>query len=118
MVGRAHTPEHELLALWGMLYFANILLLQKIAIYGDLKIIIEIAYGKNALLISNLNNWLDCIMMLKESFVEISFTHVYKQWNIVADALSKKGLSGALDIIHFKWRVGDANLEEGEIVIC
>jgi ribonuclease HI len=81
----------ELLGAWALLTLANRLSLQSIHIMGDSKIIIDWLRGKGRLQVISLDCWKDRITALITSFQKISFDHVYREENQVADSPFKAG---------------------------
>ena len=64
---------------------------QLIQVFGDSKLPIEWAMGSHRCNILRLSPILDKIFLLKCHFDYISFTHVYRERNTIADGLSKEG---------------------------
>ena len=62
-----------------------------IQVYGDSKIVIDWAMGSTRCNILQLSPILEEIFILKSNFDYISFTHVYRERNSIADGLSKEG---------------------------
>lgn len=61
-------------------------------IFGDSKIIINWENGFQRCHIIRLMPLLEEVMLLKQHFDYISFTHVYRERNIIVDKLSKEGV--------------------------
>jgi hypothetical protein len=54
-----------------------------------------------------LDQWKRRIMCLKEEFVYISFSHIYRVHNLVVDKLSKKVVGLPFDILYYQiWKNG------------
>ena len=62
-------------------------------VYGDSQVIINWAKGSTALSPPELVHWCRETKKLISSFQDLSFTHVYREYNRTADRLSKKALS-------------------------
>ena len=62
-------------------------------VYGDSQIIINWAKGSTALSPSELVHWCRETKNLASSFQDLSFSHIYREHNKIADRLSKKALS-------------------------
>lgn len=54
-----------------------------------------------------LSHWMDRIYILRYSFPAISFHHVYREKNTVADRLSKKGLEVGIGEMHYQLHILD-----------
>ena len=92
----------EILALWGLMWFANHLRIDKISIFGDSKILID-HLNHEALINQNiLSPWLLRIETQRMNFSFISFIHIYREKNSQADRLSKLGLQGRFREIHYE----------------
>jgi ribonuclease HI len=66
--------------------------LDNIHIFGDSKVIIEWLNGRGNLNAYALLGWMNMIKALNKLFKNINFDHIYKEQNMIADALSKKAL--------------------------
>ena len=107
----------ECLALWGLLWFACELYLDKIWVCGDSKILIDHLNNKATLNPGTLSYWIERIHALKRSFYTISFTHVYREKNNEADRLSKKGLEGVFREMHYELINSNGSVASGKINI-
>lgn len=58
----------------------------------DSKIIIDWILGKSKLRVLNLHYWMVKVEDFCREFQAISFFHVFREFNLQADTLSKKGL--------------------------
>lgn len=96
----------ELVSLWGAMQVAHKFLhLKKINIFGDSLVVIKWINNEDDLCNMILEAWQQRTRKLKESFIEISFSHVYREYNTVAYFLSKKAISISsreLRILEFK----------------
>jgi hypothetical protein len=61
---------------------------------GDSKVTIDWINSKSNLNLIYLKYWKDKIRSLKDKFESIKFMHVHREFNKVADNLSKKALKG------------------------
>lgn len=107
----------ECLALWGLLLFACHLYLERIWVIGDSKVLIDHMNQKAAINLGSLAQWMDRITILKRSYSYISFHHVYREKNTVADSLSKKGLEGVFGEMHYQLVISNGQGAEGKILI-
>ena len=83
----------EVLALWGLMWWASHLCLDKIWIVGDSKVLIDHMNHKANINSGILSHWLHRIDRLRSVFTTISFHHIYREKNVIADRLSKWGLT-------------------------
>jgi ribonuclease HI len=88
---RTNTKE-ELLGVWALLTLASRLSILEIHVQGDSNIIIEWLKGKSHLQVATLECWKVRIGELIKLFQKITFSHVYREYNKVADNLSKYAL--------------------------
>jgi len=78
-------------------------------IFGDSKAILDWINGRSSIRNSTLLQWYQKICELKSFFGEISFQHIYREYNSKADLLSKEALSLGDGILMLK--------EEGDVVV-
>ena len=95
-VGRGTNTIFKLLALWGLLYFANKRHISRMYVYGDLKVIADWDLGIHTIHSIELLHWLGRVKGPFCSFYTLHFHHVYREDNSLADGLSKQaiGLGG------------------------
>lgn len=91
-VGRGSNTKTELLALWGLLFFANQRMITDLQILGDSKFIIDWALDKHQIHVINLDHWMNWDRTLKEQFRSLMFQHIYREFNREADDLSKQAM--------------------------
>jgi len=77
-------------------------------IVGDSKVVIDWYNQKADLQVMNLQLWKDRIKELGLSFTSIQIFHIHRQFNSVADVLSKEGLSSDVGLL----KVEEFNEEE------
>jgi len=82
----------KLLGLWGILLLASFFTIKKLIVVGDSKVTIDWIASKTILNLIYLNNWKERIKRLKDGFESINFMHIHRQFNKVADRLSKMAL--------------------------
>lgn len=92
----------KVLVLWGLFWFASQLFLDKIWIIGDSKVLIDHMNRKTSINLGSIAHWLERIELLKNSFLDITFRHVYRERNTVADRLLKKGVNGSFGIMYYQ----------------
>ena len=61
-------------------------------VQGDSKVIVEWALGKHSIHSLDLEHWLLRVKELLELFSSLTFHHVYREFNLLADDLSKKAI--------------------------
>jgi ribonuclease HI len=91
--GPGSNSKAKLMGAWATLFLSNLLVLPKIQILGDSKVIIDWLNEKSELRVSSLEGWKQRIQILRNTFESIQFYHIYREYNKEADALSKKALS-------------------------
>lgn len=89
-----------MLALWGLLWFSHHLHLDQLWIYGDSQVLIEHLNIGTSLNLGHLALWMDRINVLRRTFSNVSFSHIYREKNSQADRLSNQGLNGRFGEIH------------------
>jgi hypothetical protein len=71
-------------------------------IVGDSKVAIDWINDRSNLNLIYLASWKEQIRCLKEKFEEIKFMHVHREYNTVADKLSKKALNNPLGCFFYE----------------
>lgn len=66
---------------------------ESLKVVGDSFSVIEWLQGQNALQVPLLFHWMEYISMLRYSFCDISFLHIYWEQNMEANVQSKRGVS-------------------------
>jgi ribonuclease HI len=105
--GQGTNNRAELLGVWALLTLASRLSIYSILVQGDSKIIIDWLKEKGRLQVVKLECWKLRIKNLIGLFQPISFTHVYREDNEVADRLSKQALLKDPKKIYYFQCVGD-----------
>jgi ribonuclease HI len=90
--GTGNNIKAELLGLWGLLYLATHFSIKNLMVAGDSKVTIDWISDKAKLEIIYLSHWKDMISNLKQGFETLNFMHIHRQFNKIADSLSKKAL--------------------------
>jgi hypothetical protein len=94
---------------WASLWLAEYLLLSDLHLLGDSKVVIDWLKKEGILHVSTLEGWRARISKLTESFCNITFQHIYKNFNIEADTLSKQALEDTEGNLYYqKWTNGAA----------
>ena len=92
-IGRDTNNKAYLSALWETMKLASDKHNTRLHIYGDSKTIIDWEIGKNNIRSPHLHNLLKEIRDLQPTFETVLFSHVYREFNIEADTMSKKALA-------------------------
>lgn len=105
----------ELLALWCVLKCANIFGLVNLKVFGDSRVTIKWAAGEFDLNVLALNQW--CLQVKEEigQHDYISFNHIYREHNELADSLSKQALLGPEGTLFWEEWMDSYMLEHGEV---
>ena len=107
--GQSTNTRFELLALWALLVISKDFGLPSLHVCGDSTAIINWVNGRAALTALNLDGWCQNIENMESSFL-LDFHHVYREYNVKADGLSKEALSLASSLLHY------TEFTEGECV--
>lgn len=100
--GKGTNTKSELLALWGLLYFASMKKIKDLQVLGDSKVIIDWALDKHNIHILELDPWLVRVKSLVSQFRELKFLHIYRAYNMEAVDLSKKAISAGNGLIFWE----------------
>ena len=92
-VGYGTNTKAELLSLWALLHTSHMMGIPLVHVFGDSQVIINWARGSTALSLPKLVHWCRETKLLASSFHGLSFSHIYREHNMIADCLSKKALS-------------------------
>ena len=92
-VGYGTNTKAELLSLWDLLLSSQMMGIPLSHLFSDLQVIINWAKGSTALSPPNLFHWCRETKKLIISFLDLLFTHIYREHNRIADRLSKIALS-------------------------
>ena len=105
--GPGTNNKAKIMALWGGLLAACNLKLIKMHIYGDSKLIIESITGRQHLNIPDLQGWLRRTLHLWHRLGNPPISHIYRDNNMRADGLSKRGVNavfGFMQVEHYRDR--------------
>ena len=97
--GQSTNTRSELLALWALLVISKKIGLPFLHVRGDSTTIINWINGRVSLSALNLDAWCQNIRELESSFLHLDFLHVYREFNVKADGLSKEALSLASGLL-------------------
>ena len=90
--GLSTNMRAKLLALWDLLSIAKDIGFPYLHIFGDSSVIINWAKDESTLAIVNLEAWCNNTKKMISSFTSVDFSHVYREYNMRADLLSKDGM--------------------------
>ena len=85
----------ELMGLWALLHSSHMMGLPLSHIFGDSQVIVNWAKGLTALSPPDLFHWCRETKTLSNSFQDLSYIHIYREHNRIADRLSKTALTFA-----------------------
>jgi len=91
--GNGSNTRTELLALWSLLRTVILMGLPIKMIFGDSMVVISWVKRRSALNIPTLKHWCDEIFAMLHFVPSVTFNHIFREHNILADELSKKALS-------------------------
>ena len=111
--GFSTNTRAELLALWSILRVCFLMGLPIQMILGDSMVIISWVNGLAALEISSLKHWCDDIIKMRLLYPLVTFNHIYREHNSLADSLSKLTLNMEVGSGHFTESLDGQIIEEG-----
>jgi hypothetical protein len=80
------------LGVWATLMLASHLSFHRLQVLGDSKVVIDWLSNRGRLQSSTIEGWKSRIKDLIKSFHAISFEHIYREFNVEVDHLSKLAL--------------------------
>ena len=92
-VGTSTNTKAELIALWELLHISQTMGIPTLNIFGDSIVIISWVKGTSALRPPALSHWCMDTKRLTTCFHHLSFSHIFREHNQLADQLSKSSLS-------------------------
>ena len=101
-VGQGTNTKAELLSLWALLLTSQMMGIPLSHVYGYSLVIINWVKGSTALSPTDLVHWCRETKKLFTSFQALSFTHIYREHNRLADRLSKDALMFSQGIGKYK----------------
>ena len=90
--GDSTNTRAELLALWSVLSICILLGLPLQMIMGDSKVIISWVNRLSSLNLPHLKHWCEEILSMAKHFPMVTYNHIYREHNRMADDLSKRAL--------------------------
>jgi ribonuclease HI len=116
-VGLGTSTKAKLQGLWSLLFFAKGCHIQDLTVAGDSQVIIDWLNGKSQLEALNLRVWKEKIQALKSHFRCLQGFHVHRQFNNMADSLSKLALKEQPGWLHFEEIYKNSQINRGQIFI-
>lgn len=98
--GPGSNNKAEIMALWGGLYAASNLQLQNPHFYGDSRIVIDWITHRSVMQTPVLQGWSQRIQRIWHNMNCPPITHIYRESNTRADALSKRGVNAVFGDMH------------------
>ena len=111
--GKGSNRWAKLLALWGILLFAQHRHFALHVIMGDSSTIIDWVLKTHTLNSIFLTYWLEHTRLLIDSSLPFQCGHIYREFNVQADTLSKQGLTVCLGKIFWKEVIKDCVVDDG-----
>jgi hypothetical protein len=103
--------------LWSLLNFALRFHIEDLMVVGYSKVVLDWFVGKSQLNVLNLQPWLKKVLELKQSFRWIQCFHVHRQFNSMADSLSKQALGKEQGWLFFEEVLKDLVISSGSFYI-
>ena len=100
-VGNCTNTKAELVGLWALLHTAQMMGIPTLNIFGDSFVIVNWAKGTATLSPPEFHHLCRETRKLCTRFLELSFSHIYREHNQLADRLSKSALSLAPGICSY-----------------
>jgi len=107
----------EIIALWLCLHWAKQLGITDIRIMGDSKVVIDWFNHTADLHSILLLHWCRTIRTIQSHFSCVTVQHTYRENNMIADRLSKRGLGGQVGLLQFEELMGTTVIRRGHIML-
>jgi ribonuclease HI len=115
--GKGNNMKVEIMGLWGLLHLAQRLSIKKLMVVGDSKVTIDWINDCSNMNLMYLHSWKDRIKILKEKFEDIQFMHIHREFNTVADRLSKQALDNPLGSFYYEEIIQGITSSSGSFMI-
>ena len=86
-------------------------------IFGDSMVIISWVNRLSTLEIPTLNYWCDEMLSMLELVPPVTFNHIFREHNMLADGLSKKALKLEVGSGHFTETLDGKVIEDGQFLL-
>jgi len=103
----------EIVALWTCLYWTKRMDIHDIRVFGDSRVVIDWINGKADIHSIILQHWCSRIQVLVSHFSVTCFQHVYREFNMEADRLSKRGLGCTMGTLYYEEFLGATVINHG-----
>ena len=100
--GSGNNIRTQLLACWGLLYFAFVHGCAEIHICVDSKFVMDWIFDHSHLQVVYLSYWMQNGKRLRDFFIYFSFHYVFREFNWVANNLSKKAVDEDFGVLKFQ----------------
>ena len=100
-VGQSTNTRDELIALGNLLISAKLFGLPCLHIHGDSIVIINWFNRISVLSSLSLDGWCQNIRDMESFFIQLDAVHVYREYNVMDDGLSKEALSKASSLLQY-----------------
>lgn len=115
--GRGTNMKAEILALWVVLKVANSFGLVNPIVFGDSRVTIKWANNEYSLNVLELENWCALIRQEITKLEQISFNHIYRSHNTLADQLSKEAFAGPVGVLFWEEWMEACLIDRGNLYI-
>ena len=115
--GNSTNTRAELLALWSVLRVSMLMGLPIQLILGDSMVIISWVKRLSALEIPTLKHWCDEIFSMLHHVPSVTFNHIFREHNMLADGLSKKALNLEMGIGYFSETLDGLVIADGHFTL-
>ena len=111
--GISTNTRSELLALWSILRVCKLMGVPIKMIFGDSMVVISWVKRLSVLNIPTLKHWCDEIYSMLQESPPVTFNHIYREHNMLADELSKKALNMNVGNGHFSETMDGKVIRDG-----
>ena len=115
--GNSTNTRAELLALWSVLRVSMLMGLPIRSILGDAMVIISWVKRLSALEIPSLKHWCDEIFSMLQIVPPVTFNHIFREHNMLADGLSKRALKLEVGTGHFSETLDGKVIGDGHFTL-
>ena len=115
--GLSSNTRAELLDFWSILRVSLLMGIPIQRIFGDSMVIISWVNGLSTLEIASLKHWCDDIFLLRQLIPSVSFNHVYREHNMLADDLTKMALNLEVGSGHFYEILDGKVIDDGQFTL-
>ena len=117
VVGTGTNTKAELVPLWALLWFSHEKQFNIGLVLGDSKTIVDWDNMQHQILSLNLTHWMNKARCIIDLFPETTIKHIYGEYNIEVDALSKKAIVDQTTCIFYEELLKGTVVDKGIIKI-